>query len=212
MATICWVAIFDMILSWCDPDNTYSDAAYADDLVTLTSDLDSQQAKADLISSFCAFSGMAISIPKIEVICIQHPDATTLPPQALILRDWKWDPTPVPVTRADPDASINYLGARVTFGQKERQSFQWCMEHIRTTTSVLQMLRATGQCSQKVIEVQLLPQVLYVASHATWSLRYYRELDRILAHAIRRMYSEFLPYGSHIPPESRLWTELQAHQ
>jgi hypothetical protein len=93
MATICWVAIFDMILTWCDPENISSDAAYADDLVTLTSDLATQQTKADRISSFCAFSGMAISIPKIEAIYIQHPDATPLPPQILILRDWNWDPT-----------------------------------------------------------------------------------------------------------------------
>jgi hypothetical protein len=28
MATICWVAVFDMILTWCDPENTSSDAAY----------------------------------------------------------------------------------------------------------------------------------------------------------------------------------------
>jgi hypothetical protein len=46
MATICWVAIFDMILTWCDPENTSSDAAYADDLVTLTTDLATQQTKA----------------------------------------------------------------------------------------------------------------------------------------------------------------------
>jgi hypothetical protein len=95
MATICWVAIFDMILTKCDPENTSSDAAYADHLVTLTTDLAAQQIKADHISSFCAFSGMAISIPKIEAIFIQHPNATPLPPQTIILRDWNWDPTPL---------------------------------------------------------------------------------------------------------------------
>jgi hypothetical protein len=188
MATICWVAIFDMILTWCDPDNTYADAAYADDLVTLTADLASQQEKADHISSFCAFSGMAISIPKIEAIYIQHPDAPPLPPQVLTLRDWKWDPTPVTMTRTSPDESTRYLGARVSFGHREKQSYQWCKDHIRTTIAVLKMRRATGQCKQKMISVQLIPQVLYIACHATWPLQYYRELDRILAHAIRQMY------------------------
>jgi hypothetical protein len=193
MATICWVAIFDMILIWCDPENTSSDAAYADDLVTITSDLSLQQAKANHISSFCAFSGMAISIPKIEAIYIQHPDASPLPPQTLILRDWIWDPTPVTLSKASPNESTKYLGARVTFGHLEKRSFQWCKDHIRTTTSILQMKRATGQCKQKVISVQLIPQILYIASHATWPLKkFYLELDRILAHAIRQMY--------HLPP------------
>jgi hypothetical protein len=192
MATICWVAIFDMILTWCDPENTSSDAAYADDLVTITSDLSLQQAKADHISSFCAFSGMAISIPKIEANDIQHPDAPPLPPQTLILRDWKWDPTPVTLSKANPNESTKYLGARVTFGHLEKRSFQWCKDHIRTTTSILQMKRATGQCKQKVISVQLIPQILYIASHATWPLKFYLELDRLLAHAIRQMY--------HLPP------------
>jgi hypothetical protein len=39
---------------------------------------------------------------------------------------------------------------------------------------------------------QLIPQILYIASHATWPLKFYLELDRILAHAIRQMY--------HLPP------------
>jgi hypothetical protein len=43
-----------------------------------------------------------------------------------------------------------------------------------------------------MFNVQLLPQVLYIAAHATWPLKFYRELDRILAHAIWRMY--------HLPP------------
>jgi hypothetical protein len=94
---------------------------------------------------------MAISIPKIEAIYIQHPDASPLPPQTLLLRDWKWDPTPVPLSKANPNESTKYLGARVTFGHLEKQSFQWCKDHIRTTTSILQMKRATGQCKQKVI-------------------------------------------------------------
>jgi hypothetical protein len=193
MATICWVAIFDiMILTLCDPDNTSSDAAYADDLVTITPDLSYQHTKADLISSFCAFSGIAISIPKIEAIYIQHPDASPLPPQTLTLRDWKWDPTPIFLSKANPNKSTKYLGARVTFGHLEKRSFQWCKDHIRTTTSILQMKRATGQCNQKVISVQLIPQILYIASHATWSLKFYLELDRLLAHAIRQMY--------HLPP------------
>lgn len=188
MATICWVAIFDMILTWCDPENTSSDVAYADDMVTLTSDLSLQQTKADLISSFCAFSGMAISIPKIETICIQHPDAPPILSQILTIRDWKWEPTAIPIARMSPNDSTKYLGARVTFGHQEKQSYQWCRDHIRTTTAILQMRRATGQCRQKVIEVQLIPQILYVAAHATWPLKYYKELDRILAHAIRQMY------------------------
>jgi hypothetical protein len=132
-----------------------------EELVTITSDLSLQQAKADHISSFCAFSGMAISIPKIEAIYIQHPDATLLPPQTLILRDWKWDPTPVTLSKASPNESTKYLGARVTFGHLEKRSFQWCKDHIRTTTSILKMKRATGQCKQKVISVQLILQILY---------------------------------------------------
>jgi hypothetical protein len=40
--------------------------------------------------------------------------------------------------------------------------------------------------------VQLIPQILYIASHATWPHKFDLELDRIFAHAIRQMY--------HLPP------------
>jgi hypothetical protein len=131
---------------------------------------------------------MAISIPKIEILCIQHPQAPQPPHETLTLHDWSWTPTPIPIKLADPSDSTRYLGAQVTFGDPERQSFKWCKDHLRTTAAILQIKRATGQCRQKVIELQLVPQILYKAAHATWPLKHYRELDRILAHAIRQMY------------------------
>jgi hypothetical protein len=67
---------------------------------------------------------MAISIPKIEAIFIQHPNAPHIPTQTLILRDWNWDPTPLTLIRTDPNHSTRYLGARITFGHQEKQSFQ----------------------------------------------------------------------------------------
>ena len=61
MSTIYWVAIFDMILSLVDPTAYADDPAYADDLATLSLSTDTQQEKADRISAFCLFSGMAIA-------------------------------------------------------------------------------------------------------------------------------------------------------
>ena len=69
MSTICWVAIFDMILSLVDPLGSGKDTAYADDLATLSPDPETQQDKADRISAFCLFSGMAIAFPKVEAVC-----------------------------------------------------------------------------------------------------------------------------------------------
>ena len=188
MSTICWVAIFDMILSLIDPTGIGSDTAYADDLATLSPTPEIQQEKADLISAFCAFSGMAIAFHKVETICIQHPKSKNKPPSHLTLHTWDWDVENVPIRKAKLRDSTRYLGAKVAFGHRDRTSYKFCLSHLRSSLEALHVRRATQECRRKVIEMQLFPQILYHAIHAAWTLKQYERLDSILASALRRLH------------------------
>ena len=188
MSTICWVAIFDMILSLIDPLGSGKDTAYADDLATLSPDPETQQDKADRISAFCLFSGMAIAFPKVEAVCIQHPHHINEPPTTLTLRSVEWSPVPVPIDIPKSTRHTRYLGAKVAYGPADRTSHKWCVAHLRGSLEVLHTRRASTECRRKVIEMQLLPQVLYHAAHASWTLKAYQSLDSILAAAIRRLH------------------------
>ena len=64
MATIIWVAIFDILLCWLDTSDDSTDLAYADDIFNVTNNLSSTQRKADRISSFCAFTGLQLAFVK----------------------------------------------------------------------------------------------------------------------------------------------------
>ena len=188
MSTICWVAIFDMILSLVDPLAQADDPAYADDLATLSLSAEDQQEKADRISAFCLFSGMAIAFPKVEAICIKHPLHKHRPPPSLILRDWQWRAIPVPIIIPKPAHHSRYLGSKVAFGPLDKISHRWCVAHLQGSLEVLQTRRATQDCRRKVIEGQLFIQTLYHGSHAAWNLKAYQRLDSILAGAIRRLH------------------------
>jgi hypothetical protein len=50
-----------------------------------------QQKHADLVCGFCAFTGLEISLKKVEAISINHGGISHNTP-FLVLRDWAWRP------------------------------------------------------------------------------------------------------------------------
>jgi hypothetical protein len=62
---------------------------YADDLVHLAPSLPAQQYQADLVCGFCAYTGLEISVSKVEAISINHIDGRYHTPY-LTLHRWDW--------------------------------------------------------------------------------------------------------------------------
>ena len=131
---------------------------------------------------------MAIAFPKVESVCIQHPHHSNKSPPELMLRSLNWMPVSVPIDKPKPRRHTRYLRAKVAYGPEDKTSHKWCVAHLQGSLEVLHTQRATSECKRKVIEMQLIPQVLYHAAHASWPLKAYHRLDSILAAAIRRLH------------------------
>ncbi len=64
--------------------------AYADDLAHLAKTLEAQQRQADLVCGFAAYTGIEISVPKVEAISIYNSKIMYDTPY-LTLHDWEWN-------------------------------------------------------------------------------------------------------------------------
>jgi hypothetical protein len=73
-STLVFIAVFDILLTLLDSSHTGTSHAYADDLLHLAPSLDLQQQQADLVYEFCAFTGLEISLSKVEAISISYAD------------------------------------------------------------------------------------------------------------------------------------------
>ena len=62
--------------------------AYADDLAHLAKTLEAQQRQADLVCGFAAYTGIEISVPKVEAISIYNSKIMYDTPY-LTLHDWE---------------------------------------------------------------------------------------------------------------------------
>jgi hypothetical protein len=71
-STLIFIAVFDIILTLLDSSCTGEAHANADDLVHIAPDLDQQQRQADLVCGFCAYTGLEISLAKVEAISINY--------------------------------------------------------------------------------------------------------------------------------------------
>ncbi len=70
-STLIFIAAFDILLTLLEASKTGDTHAYADDLVHLAPSLPAQQyQQADLVSGFCAYTGLEISVSKVEAISI----------------------------------------------------------------------------------------------------------------------------------------------
>ncbi len=71
--TLLFIAVFDILLTLLDNSGTGRVHAYADDdLVHLAPILGLQQQQADLVCGFYAFTGLEISLKKVEAILVNH--------------------------------------------------------------------------------------------------------------------------------------------
>jgi hypothetical protein len=71
-STLLFIAVFDILLTLLDASGTGKAHAYADDLVHIAQDLESQQRQANLVYEFCAFTSLEILLKKVEAVSINH--------------------------------------------------------------------------------------------------------------------------------------------
>jgi hypothetical protein len=65
-STLIFIAVFDILLSLVESSGTGQAHAYADDLVHIAPSLEHQQQQANLVCDFCSFTGLEISLSKVE--------------------------------------------------------------------------------------------------------------------------------------------------
>jgi hypothetical protein len=94
-------------LSLLDSSGTGLAYANADDLVHLAPSIEAQQRQVDLMYGFCAFTGLEISLSKVEAISINYARMLHDTP-FLRLRDWHWRPHSV--QHQDDGYWTRYLG------------------------------------------------------------------------------------------------------
>lgn len=105
--TLLFIAVFDILLTLLENSDTRIAHAYADHLVHMASTIELQQKNADLVCGFCAFTGLEISLKKVEVVSINHGEISRNTP-FLVLRDSSG--LPHRVQHTEDGYWIRYLG------------------------------------------------------------------------------------------------------
>ncbi len=158
--------------------------AYADDLVHLAPTLDLQQRHADLVCGFCAFTGLEISLKKVEAISINHGGISTNTP-FLILRDWAWRAHRV--QHSDDGYWVRYLGLFLDKHACGRH-FAPAKLKLRIICRLLARKVAPPAAKRLVYSLCLKSQIRYPAGLAPWTTKQYLELDRIPTELLRQIY------------------------
>lgn len=71
-STLIFIAVFDILLSLVDNSHAGEAHAYTDDLVHIAPSLEQQHRLADLVCGFFTYTGLEISLAKVEAISINY--------------------------------------------------------------------------------------------------------------------------------------------
>ena len=183
-STLLFIAVFDILLTLLENSDTGVAHAYADDLVHMAPTIELQQKHADLVCGFCAFTGLEISLKKVEVVSINHGGIARNTP-FLVLRDWSWRPHRVQHT--DEGYWIRYLGLFLDKHACGRH-FTAAKLKFRTLCRLLARKVAPPAAKRLVYALCLKSQIRYPAGLAPWSTHQYLQLDRIPAALLRNIY------------------------
>jgi hypothetical protein len=183
-STLVFIAVFDILLTLLDSSHTGTSHAYADDLLHLAPSLDLQQKQAALVCGFCAFTGLEISLSKVEAISINHGDILYNTP-FLVLYDWHWHPHRV--QHQDDSYWTRYLGL---FLDKHscNKHFARARLKLREMCRLLTRKVASPAAKRVVYTLCIKSQVRYPAGLAPWTLQQYLDLDRAPTALLRHIY------------------------
>ena len=211
---ILWNALFDVLLDMLAAmpnDGAYyaqssvsrlyrvHDTAYADDLASTSATFQSQQAKADIICTFCACTGMEIAMAKIRSFAINS--STTTP--NILLHNSQWEATTIP---SCTDAfSAKYLGFLADHINDDESAFIATEQYLQKSTGILIHSNIPKDIKLLVYRMQIVPKVLYVATKACWSLKQYRLLDKFPSQLLKHI-------GGHMPSSPNAMLYFPADQ
>jgi hypothetical protein len=176
-STLLFIAVFDILLTLLDDSDTGKAHAYADDLVHLAPTLELQQRQADLVCGFCAFTGLEISLKKVEAISINHGGILRHIP-FLVLRDWLWRTHRV--QQSDDGYWVRYLGLFLDKHSCGRH-FTAAKLKLRSLCRLLTRKAAPPATKRLVYFLCVKSQIRYPAGLAPWTPTQYQELDRVPA-------------------------------
>jgi hypothetical protein len=182
-STLLFIAVFDILLTLLDDSGTGKVHAYADDLVHLAPTLETQQKQADLVCGFCAFTGLEISLKKVEAISVNHGNVHNTP--FLVLRDWAWRPHRV--QHLDDGYWIRYLGLFLDKDSCGRH-YLAAKSKLQTMCHLLTRKLAPPAAKKLVYTLCIKSQVRYPAGLAPWTTSQYQALDKVPAELFRQIY------------------------
>jgi hypothetical protein len=213
-----WVLLYDILLEWIDPRNRHlhvdeqlepydevaaqsaAPVAYADDLTTCSSGPKAQylqQLQADWLSSFCAFTGLRIHPDKIRATIVGkvHPmhapkrqaDGTLRHPSVLTVHDHAWRPIhcPIDVTMQ----TYKYLGVHLDLRGKPAAACDRLRTRAAAAMSNLLLQPGSPQAKISYVRFKIMPEILYTAQVANWSLAQYRTLDKPFSDTYKKLLS-----------------------
>jgi hypothetical protein len=183
-STLIFIAVFDILLTLLDSSSTGEPHAYADDLGHLAKTLIAQQRQADLVCGFAAYTGIEISVPKVEAISIFNGRIMYDTP-FLTLRDWKW--TPHRIQHKDDGFWTRYLGLYLDTNSCQ-QHFEAAAAQLSKLCHVLKRKHAPPDAKRLVYTLSIKSQVRYPAGLAPWNLHQYHTLDRTPTSLLRQIY------------------------
>ena len=191
-----WIAVFDILLTMLrtvpahgamyahGPVSrvyTVQDIAYADDLVTIASSQAHQQAKADMVCTFCACKGMQIALPKVTSFAFNCDKSSS----NVVLHDTNWSAHVLAPTMGAQ--AYKYLGFITDHINGDQNAYDVTLSYVRAASSHLIHCHASREVKLLVYRMQILPKILYTATKACWSLKQVRQLDRYAAAILKHV-------------------------
>ena len=183
-STLIFIAVFDILLTLLDDSNTGEAHAYADDLAHMAPTLEDQQTQADLVCGFCAFTGLEISLSKVEAISINYGRILHDTPQ-LTSYNWWW--VPHKVQHSSDGFWTRYLGIWLDKDSCSKH-FLNARHTLQTMCLALQKRTAPPDAKKLVYLLCIKSQIRYPAGLAPWTLDQYRKLDKAATGLHRHIY------------------------
>ena len=168
---------------------------YADDLVSAACRKEGLQARADIVAAFCAIFGLEISVAKLRLFKVQwggeqgRAESQAGAEEIVVhsLQNGRWTPTAVAIRDYTAEEAVKYLGVTVDLGEKDKTSYQQVGLMVERCLRSVQAHRFDRNLQIDAITCSIYAKVRYRGKLASWSLREYEELDRVVAASVRKI-------------------------
>ena len=178
---IIFIAVFDIMLTLLETSETGDAHAYADDLAHLAKTLAAQQRQADLVCGFAAYTGIEISVQKVEAISVFNSRIMYDTPH-LTLHDWAWTEH-----RIQHCFWTRYLGLFLD-NQASLKHFEKASAQLSNLCHTLRRKLAPPDVKHLVYTLSVKAQIRYPAGLAPWTLQQYQLLDKKPTSLLRQVY------------------------